>query len=78
ADGSIKISMRVKPGAKMSQIIEFASDGMVGVQQLAAPPRDGEANTEAVRLLAEIMGVHKRDVTLVAGHKSREKVARVE
>ncbi|OUM59272.1 hypothetical protein PIROE2DRAFT_15242 [Piromyces sp. E2] len=45
---------------------------------LSAPPKDGEANTECVKFMAEALGVKKSEVSLIGGMKSREKVIRVE
>jgi uncharacterized protein (TIGR00251 family) len=43
-----------------------------------AKPVDGEANTAIVEYVAEVLGLKKRDVTLVSGAKSRHKVLAVE
>ena len=43
-------------------ISDIGSEG-VGVQ-IAAPPVDGEANTELVRYIASILGLRKSDVSL--------------
>lgn len=43
-----------------------------------APVREGEANEGIVEYIAEALGIKKRDVVLVAGHKSREKVLTIE
>ena len=41
--------------------------------RLAAAPVDGAANDALVALVARHFGVARRDVTLVAGHRSRTK-----
>ncbi|EKX49693.1 hypothetical protein GUITHDRAFT_104656 [Guillardia theta CCMP2712] len=60
--------------------------------QIAAPPRDGEvglvfssgfspaaqANEAVVEFVAELCGLKRKDVQIIAGHKSRDKVCRVE
>ena len=43
-------------------ISDIGSEG-VGVQ-IAAPPVDGEANTELVRYIASVLGLRKSDVSL--------------
>ena len=40
---------------------------------MAAPPKDGEANEETLRYLAEVLAIRPRQIELVRGHKSREK-----
>lgn len=45
---------------------------------VAAPPQDGRANEELLRLLARLLGLRASSVSLVRGARSREKVFRVE
>ena len=42
-----------------------------------AKPVDGEANAAIAEFVAELLGLKRRDVTLVAGAKSRDKVLAV-
>jgi uncharacterized protein len=48
-------------------------DGRLRVR-LAAPPVEGRANDALVRFVAEVLGVRRDDVTLVAGGRSRRKL----
>jgi uncharacterized protein (TIGR00251 family) len=41
--------------------------------RLAAPPVDGVANDALVAFLAEVLGVPRRQITVVAGARSRNK-----
>lgn len=41
--------------------------------RLAAPPVEGAANDALVAFLADALGLPRRDVTIVSGHKSRDK-----
>jgi hypothetical protein len=58
-------------------------EGITGVHggaikvSLTAPPVDGAANAALVRLLAKALGVAKRDVAIVRGESSRDKVIEV-
>ncbi|CAL4063635.1 unnamed protein product, partial [Meganyctiphanes norvegica] len=70
--GSVVIRVLAKPGAKDNGITDMSPDG-VGVQ-IAAPPKDGEANAELVKYLASAIGVRKSDVSLDKGSRSRQKV----
>jgi uncharacterized protein len=45
---------------------------------VAAAPEDGRANAELIRLLAAVLGVPERSVTIVAGAHSRSKAVTVE
>ncbi len=51
-------------------------DGALKVR-VAAPPVDGEANDALVRLLAKVVGVPRRDVTIVRGQGGRRKTVRI-
>ena len=48
----------------------------VGVQ-IAAPPKDGEANEALVQYLASVLGIRKSSVTLNKGSKSRQKTVKL-
>ena len=52
-------------------------DGVLRIR-VAAPAVEGAANTALVRLLADELGVAARDVRIVAGAKSRQKLVTVE
>lgn len=70
-NGNIRLSILVKPNAKQTIVTDITSEG-VGLQ-VAAPPSEGEANTELVRFLAKLLGIRKSDVSVDKGQKSRKK-----
>ncbi|MDB5214752.1 MAG: hypothetical protein JWO86_2679 [Myxococcaceae bacterium] len=74
-DGAIRFEVHAKPRAKKSKIVGERGDAVEIA--LAAPPVDGAANEELVRLLAEVLGVPKRDIELVRGDTSRAKLVAV-
>ena len=45
--------------------------------KLAAAPVDGAANDELIALLAKILRIPKRDISLVSGERSRTKRIRI-
>ncbi|KAL3257537.1 hypothetical protein MRX96_046484 [Rhipicephalus microplus] len=60
--------------AKFSaDIVADVSDDSVGVQ-IAAPPVDGEANTELIRFLSKLLNLRKSDLSLEKGSRSKDKV----
>jgi uncharacterized protein (TIGR00251 family) len=71
----VRLTVRAKPRAKKSQIVR--AEGLIVEVSLAAPPVDGAANEELIALLAEVLGVRKRDLRLVLGASSRDKVVEV-
>ncbi len=46
--------------------------------RVAAPPIEGAANQALLRLLADVLGIARRDVRLVAGAAGRQKLVVVE
>lgn len=70
--GEIVLRIHAKPGSKQNQITDVSTEA-IGVQ-IAAPPIDGEANTELIKYLSKVLHVRKSDLSLDHGSKSREKV----
>ncbi|KAL3044355.1 hypothetical protein OYC64_012780 [Pagothenia borchgrevinki] len=74
--GAVTVIVHAKPGAKHSGITDISAEA-VGVS-IAAPPTDGEANTELIRYLAEVLDLKKSHISLDKGSRSRDKVIRVD
>ncbi len=75
ADGLV-VTVRLTPKAGRDSIdgIMRLSDGrMVLGARVAAVPSEGEANSALTRLIARVLRVAPRDVTLVGGATSRIK-----
>jgi len=69
--GGVELSLLVQPRASRTRVLG-EHDGMLKLQ-LAAPPVDGEANAALVEFLAKLLGVPRRQVSLIAGDASRRK-----
>lgn len=69
------LNVRVIPRAKRSGVGGMRGDAWL--IRLQAPPVDGAANEELISVLAKLLDVPKRAVTIVAGERSREKRVRV-
>jgi uncharacterized protein (TIGR00251 family) len=72
------ISVKVIPRSKKNSVeweSEVEGEGLR--VRLTAPPVDGAANEALVGFLAERLGVPKRQVVVVRGAKSRQKVVEV-
>jgi hypothetical protein len=63
------------PRAKRNAVVKTA-DGSLKVY-VTAPPEDGRANEAVVEILAEWLGVKRRQVEIVSGATSRNKIVRV-
>jgi uncharacterized protein (TIGR00251 family) len=73
--GGVRFEVWAKPRAKRSRIVGARGDAVE--VSLAAPPVDGAANEELVRLLADVFGVPKRSVVIVRGDTAQRKVVEV-
>ena len=68
--------MRVSPGARRSEVVGRLGDSWkLGVR--SAPDR-GRANDEVIALLARTLGLSARDVRIVSGHTSRDKLVELD
>ncbi|HUJ10601.1 MAG TPA: DUF167 domain-containing protein [Verrucomicrobiae bacterium] len=67
--------VRVIPRARRNAVVKMA-DGSLKVY-VAAPPEDGRANEAVVEHIAEWLGVKRRQVEIIRGATSRNKVVRV-
>jgi uncharacterized protein (TIGR00251 family) len=70
------IELKVKPGARVSQLTRQA-DG-TWLAQLRSPPVDGKANAELVALVAREFGVRRAQVSIRAGAGGRRKLVKIE
>ena len=69
------LDVRVIPRAGRSQLAGTREGALL--VRLGAAPVDGAANAELIEVLAKCLGVPKRNITLIAGERSRAKRVRV-
>jgi hypothetical protein len=74
ADGAT-IAVRVAPRASRTELAGRHGDALK--IRLAAPPVDGAANAELIRLVARLVGVARSDVSIIRGGQSRDKLVLV-
>jgi len=67
------LAIRITPRASSNEIAELLEDGTIRVR-LASPPTDSEANETLLVFLAEILGVEKNMLDIVAGSTGRDKL----
>ncbi len=70
ADG-ILLDLAIQPRASRSAVVGI-HDGALKLR-LTAPPVEGAANKECVRLLSKTFGIAKTRIRLVKGERSRRK-----
>jgi uncharacterized protein (TIGR00251 family) len=73
--GGVRIDVRVVPRAARAGIAG-TRDGALLVR-LNAPPVEGAANAELIEVIADVLGVPKRAVSIAAGEQSRRKMVHV-
>lgn len=72
---SSTLELKVIPNAPRNAIAGWL--GAALKVKVHAPALEGRANDELLDFLAETLGVPRRDVTLLRGDKSRQKVVRI-
>lgn len=70
------LGVRVTPRASRNQIVGVLNDSTVKVH-LVCGPSDEEINIELIGYLAEVLGVPKSRVEIVAGANGRDKLVSV-
>jgi hypothetical protein len=72
---TITFAVRVQPRASQSGIAGEI-EGALKIR-LAAPPVDGAANEELIRLLAKFFTVPRNQVAIISGARAKQKLIRV-
>jgi uncharacterized protein YggU (UPF0235/DUF167 family) len=72
----MRIAIRVRPGATRTRV--GGTYGTALVVKVAARPVEGKATEAALAALAAALGVRRRDVRLISGASSRDKVVEVD
>ena len=70
------LAVRITPRASQNQIVGLLNDGTIKVH-LISDPADDELNGELLTYLAEVLGVPKSRVEIVAGANGRDKLVSV-
>jgi uncharacterized protein (TIGR00251 family) len=71
----VSLAVWVTPGAPRSEVGGVV-DGRLRLR-LAAPAHEGNANAELIRLVAQTLGIPRRQVDLATGASGRRKLLRV-
>jgi uncharacterized protein (TIGR00251 family) len=71
----MKLKAIVKPNAKIDEILQ-TNDGTLLIR-VVAPPTEGKANKKVIELLANYFKTSKRNISIVAGLKGRDKIIEI-
>jgi uncharacterized protein (TIGR00251 family) len=73
---TVRFAVRLTPRSAVERVEEVV-DGVLKVRVMA-PAVEGTANASLIRLLADELGIARRDVRIVAGATSRQKLVVVD
>jgi uncharacterized protein (TIGR00251 family) len=74
--GGVVLSVRVIPRARRPGLAGARNDALL--VRLTAPPVEGAANAELIEVLAGVLGVAKRAISIESGKRARLKRVRIE
>jgi uncharacterized protein len=75
SETEVVLTVRIVPRASRSEIVGMV-DGVLKIR-IAAPPVDGAANAELIKLLARAFAVAKSDVEFISGESGKTKILRI-
>lgn len=74
--GEISFLVRVSPGSSKSSYLGWMTNGVLKFA-IIAPPEDGRANKELIKLLASIFQVKSRQIKIEGGLSSKQKKIKI-
>ena len=74
-DGII-LRVHVVPRSAKSEFAGIQGDALK--LKITAPPVEGQANAECIRFLSDILGIKKKQVKILSGHRSKKKTIAIE
>jgi uncharacterized protein (TIGR00251 family) len=79
APDGLRLKVRLTPKASVAGILGIAgeADGVALKIAVKAPPEAGKANDALLSLVAELLDLRRRDVTLALGATNRRKLVHV-
>ena len=74
-DDTLTLNIKVEPRTSRSGIVGPYNNALK--VKLISPPVEGKANKELIEVLAKGFGINKKDVEIVSGQTSKNKVVRL-
>ena len=74
--GPVRLRVRVAPGARRSEVVGRLGDAWK--LRVRSAPERGRANDEVIDLLSGTLHLTRRDLRVVSGHTSRDKIVEIE
>jgi hypothetical protein len=69
------LELKIVPNAPRNEVVGWLGTALK--VKVHAPALEGRANDELLEFLAEKLGVHRRDLALLRGDKSRQKLVQI-
>jgi|LSQX01.3.fsa_nt_gb uncharacterized protein (TIGR00251 family) len=69
---TVKLQVRVTPRASRDEICDWNGEQLN--VKVTAPPVKGAANEAIIKLLAQVLKVRARDISVISGHNGRNKL----
>jgi len=67
------ITVKVMPRAHKTEVAGLMADGTIKIR-VAAPPVDGAANQALIEFLAQVLGLPRNQVDIIAGETTERKL----
>ncbi|HKW55679.1 MAG TPA: DUF167 family protein [Stellaceae bacterium] len=80
APDGLRLAVRLTPKASAARIVGLApeADGSIALKvAVTAPPEAGKANDALLALVADLLGLKRRDLTLTLGAAHRRKLVHI-
>ncbi len=74
-ESELVLNIKVEPRSSRSGIVGHYGNALK--VRLTSPPVEGRANKELIEVLAKEFGINKRDVEIVSGKNSKNKIVRL-
>jgi len=74
-DGAVIVQVLLQPRASRDEVLE-QQGGSLKIR-VTAPPVDNQANKKLCALLSKLVGVGRKQVEVIGGHKGRIKQVRI-
>lgn len=72
----MKIAVKVKPNSKEDKVEAVGNNEYI--LRVKAKAQDGKANSAAIKLLSDYLGIPKARISIVMGHKSKNKLISID
>ncbi len=71
----LTLKIKVEPCSSRAGIVVPYGDSLK--VKLSSPPVEGKANKELIEVLAREFGIHKKDVEIISGQSSKNKIVKL-